>query len=398
MLLSTILSLAGGAFASISDDSFERRDAAINAAQGYIVSLPALVKIDAVLSQIPGLNAHVTKTWDVINGFHLAESASPLIAALSALPGVLVEKDSLMSIQAAATQTNAPWNLQRISSDSAVASRSTTKSQEGAAAYTFKYDTSYAGSNVQVYVVDTGINCDHQAFGGRATCATDADFTNSGSSYDGNGHGTHCAGTIGSSPYGVAKNTNLFAVRVLGSDGSGSTSNIISGIQYVVNKKKNSGKPTVMSMSLGGGKSTSLTNAVNSAISNGVHTVVAAGNSYADACNSSPSDSNAIVVGATNITDTFAYFSNYGSCVDVLAPGFNILSAWKGSTTATNIISGTSMATPLTAGVIVELLSHSQYANYSPSQIRTLLLNNAEQNVISQVPDQTNNLLVQYVY
>ena len=361
--------------------------------QGYVVSLADNVLADSIIAKVPGLKSFVTQQYTLINAFSLSSGASGLVTALGLIPGVTVEKDQIYTVNAVQTQTNAPWGLQRVSTKAKV--QSTSGGTESQPAYRYTFDNTTLGQNVDVYVVDTGINCNHVSFGGRAVCRTQADFTGSGSSFDGNGHGTHCAGTIGSSSYGVAKRTNLFAVRVLGSDGSGSSSNIISGIQYVVNQKKARNLPTVMSMSLGGSKQTALTNAVNAAIQQGVHAVVAAGNSAADACLSSPSDSNAVVIGATNITDTFAYFSNFGKCVTALAPGFNVLSAWIGSNTATNVISGTSMATPHTAGTIAHYLSNSTLRAYSPATMKSFIVSTGQKNVITKVPANTPNVIVQ---
>jgi oryzin len=171
---------------------------------------------------------------------------------------------------------------------------------------------------------------------------------------DGNGHGTHCAGTIGSSTYGVAKSVSLVAVKVLGSDGSGTNSGVISGIQWVA---QNAGAKSVLSMSLGGSYSSAVNSAVRSCVSNGVTVVVAAGNDNRDASNYSPaSEATAITVAAIDINDNRASFSNYGSLIDVFAPGVNILSTWIGSSTATNTISGTSMACPHVAGLAAYLI------------------------------------------
>ncbi|KAG8924970.1 serine protease [Tulasnella sp. 418] len=179
---------------------------------------------------------------------------------------------------------------------------------------------------------------------------------------DANGHGTHCAGTIASRKYGVAKAANIVAVKVLGSNGSGTMSDVLSGVVWAATQAaekkakaqaeyaatgKTSHKGSVANMSLGGGKSRALDDAVNKAVDSGLHFAVAAGNENKDACNTSPAGAEkAITVGASTLADTRAYFSNFGPCVDVFAPGLNILSTWKGSETATNTISGTSMASP----------------------------------------------------
>ena len=200
---------------------------------------------------------------------------------------------------------------------------------------------------------------------------------------DGVGHGTHCAGTIGSRTYGVAKKANLIAVKVLGSDGSGSTSDVIAGVQWTVKQATAKAvaaakeialtgttkyKGAVANMSLGGGKSPSLDLAVNRAVDAGLHFAVAAGNDNRDACNYSPAAAEKpITVGASTLVDERASFSNWGKCVDVFGPGLNILSTWVGSDTATNTISGTSMATPHTAGLLAYLLSIYPSATFNPT-------------------------------
>jgi cerevisin len=200
---------------------------------------------------------------------------------------------------------------------------------------------------------------------------------------DGNGHGTHCAGTIASRRYGVAKKANLIAVKVLGSNGSGSMSDVVGGVVWAATEAAKAAakaraefaatgytahKGSVANMSLGGGKSKALDDAVNAAVDNGMHFAVAAGNDNKDACNYSPAAAQkAVTVGASTIGDERAYFSNWGTCVDVFAPGLSILSTWTGSKTATNTISGTSMASPHTAGMLAYLLSLYPSKSFDPS-------------------------------
>jgi cerevisin len=248
---------------------------------------------------------------------------------------------------------------------------------------TFKrYDyVADGGEGVDVYVIDTGINVKHEEFEGRAAWgktmpANDVDDDN-------NGHGTHCAGTIASRKYGVAKNANVIAVKVLGSNGSGSMSDVVGGVSWAANtaaKKladakaefkasgKSSHKGSVANMSLGGGKSRALDDSVNKAVRSGMHFAVAAGNDNKDACSYSPAAAElAVTVGASAVADARAYFSNHGTCVDVLAPGLNILSTWIGSDHATNTISGTSMASPHTAGLLAYLLSIYPSKTFNPA-------------------------------
>jgi subtilisin family serine protease len=231
---------------------------------------------------------------------------------------------------------------------------------------------------VTAYVIDTGIRFSHSQFNGRATSGFDA--VDGGSADDCNGHGTHVAGTIGGSTYGVAKGVTLVAVRVLSCSGSGTTSGVISGVNWVTSNHQ-AGRPAVANMSLGGGVSTALDTAVRNSIADGVTYAIAAGNSNANACNASPARvSTALTIGATDSSDRRASFSNFGTCVDWFAPGVSITSAWWTSNTATNTISGTSMATPHTAGVAALYLQTSPTA--SPATVRSALVANATAGVV----------------
>jgi subtilisin family serine protease len=266
-------------------------------------------------------------------------------ARLSAIPGVTaVERDQVVT--ADATQTGAPWGLDR------------TDQRDLPLSTGFTYTAT--GSGVTAYVIDTGIAYAHTDFGGRAVSGFDA--VDGGSADDCNGHGTHVAGRVGGSTYGVAKGVRLVGVRVLGCDGSGTTSGVVAGIDWVTANHA-AGAPAVANMSLGGGASTAIDDAVRASIADGVTYAVAAGNGNSrgvaqDACASSPARvPAALTVGATDRTDTAASFSNYGSCVDLFAPGVAIPSAWHTGPTATSTISGTSMATPHVAGVAALYLS-----------------------------------------
>jgi len=231
-----------------------------------------------------------------------------------------------------------------------------------------------------VYVIDTGINIHHVEFEGRASWGKT--IPQNDVDEDGNGHGTHCAGTIGSRKYGVAKAANLFAVKVLGSNGSGTMADVVGGVLWAADQAasklaaakaeyaatgKTRHKGSVANMSLGGGKSQALDDAVNRAVDSGMHFAVAAGNDNRDACSYSPAGAEkAVTVGASTLGDERAYFSNFGECVDVFAPGLNILSTWIGTDTATNTISGTSMASPHTAGLLAYLLSLYPSKTFDP--------------------------------
>jgi len=243
------------------------------------------------------------------------------------------------------SQTGATWGISRIS-------QTTPYVVNGVYIY-----NSAGGLGVDVYVIDTGILTTHVDFGGRASFAFNAITTEQ--PVDLNGHGTHCSGTIGGSTYGVAKNVTLYAVKVLSAAGSGTNAGVIAGINYVTNNRSPT-RPAVASMSLGGGASATLNAAVTNSITAGTVYAVAAGNDNSNACNYSPASvPTAVTVGATtNIADSRASYSNFGTCVSIFAPGSSITSDWIGSSnTATNTISGTSMATPHVAGALALHLS-----------------------------------------
>lgn len=221
---------------------------------------------------------------------------------------------------------------------------------------------------------------------------------------DGNGHGTHCSGTIAGKKFGVAKKAHVKAVKVLRSNGSGSMSDVVKGVEWAAtDHKKNEGKKgnkgSVANMSLGGGKSPTLDLAVNAAVDAGIHFAVAAGNDNANSCNYSPAAADkAVTVGASTLGDERAYFSNYGKCTDIFAPGLNIQSTWIGSKYATNTISGTSMASPHICGLLAYYLSlqpssDSAYAvaDITPKKLKALMISVATKNVLSEIPSDTVN-------
>ena len=302
------------------------------------------------------------------------------VAALRANPNVaFVEQDQV--VHAIATETNATWGLDRV--DQRSLPLSTT--------YVYNAD----GSGVKAYIIDTGIELGHVDFGGRAHTGYDA-VTAGGTAADCNGHGTHVAATVGGATYGIAKNVSLYAVRVLDCGGSGTWSQVIAGIDWVT---ANHGSATaVANMSLGGGKSDAVNTAVENSIAAGVVYAVAAGNGNMfgipqNACNSSPASApSAITTGATTKTDGIASFSNYGTCVDILAPGVSVTSDWYTSTTATNTISGTSMATPHVTGAAAAYLSSNPTA--TPAEVAAALTTNATPNAISGVNNGTPNKLL----
>lgn len=247
------------------------------------------------------------------------------------------------------------------------------------------------GIGVDAYIVDTGILSTHSEFTGRMSTGYSAISDGNGTN-DCNGHGTHVAGTTAGTTYGIAKSATLIPVRVLGCTGSGTFSGVIAGLDWIVANHA-AGTPAVANMSLGGGASSSVDLAVQNVISDGVVMAVAAGNDGLNACNYSPARAvNAITVGSTTSTDARSTFSNTGSCVDIFAPGSGITSAWIGSTTAINTISGTSMATPHVAGVAAVLFG--RYPTSTPAQIATMLRNSATPNIVTSVGTGSPNYLL----
>lgn len=334
----------------------------------YIVTLKKGVSVDETVTKRGISTKH--RFGKVLNGFAAKLSAAQL-ERLRKTPGVLgVEQDGI--IRASATQTNPPsWGLDRIDQTNLPLSNS--------------YTYNRTGAGVTAYIIDTGIATSHSNFGGRASNVYDA-F--GGNGQDCNGHGTHVAGTVGSSSYGVAKGVNLRGVRVLDCSGSGSFSGVIAGMNWVAS---NHAKPAVANMSLGGGYSSSVNSAANSLASSGVFLAVAAGNESQPACNVSPaSAANATTVAASTRTDARATYSNYGGCVDLYAPGSGITSTWLNG--GTNTINGTSMASPHVAGV--GALYKATYGDASYSTIRSWLTSNATSGVITGNPSGTPNLLL----
>jgi subtilisin family serine protease len=312
-----------------------------------------------------------------LNGFAGAISDAARQGLLRDGRVMRVEPDGIATI--VATQTGATWGLDRV--DQRALPLSTT------------YSYSRTGAGVKAYIIDTGIRFTHSEFGGRAGKGYDA-FGGTGE--DCNGHGTHVSGTVGGATYGVAKGVSLVAVRVLNCSGSGTWSGVIAGIDWVA-ANHSASQPAVANLSLGGGANSSVDDAVRRMITDGVATAIAAGNGNQggraqDACKYSPARvTEGMIIGATNSTDTKASWSNYGNCVDWFAPGVSITSAWKNSNTGTNTISGTSMATPHTAGVAALYLQGNPSA--SPQVVRDALAANNTQHVVKNSNTANNNLL-----
>ncbi len=293
-----------------------------------------------------------------VKGFVAPLDAADVARLRASSDVLLVEKDKPVEALSAGPRSGpaASWGLDRIDQRTLPLDN--------------QISTSQNGFGVTVYIIDTGIRADHSEFGGRVTVGFDA-INDGRNTNDCNGHGTHVAGTVGGATYGVAPQVSLVAVRVLNCAGSGSTSGVIAGIDWVTANHA-AGVSAVANMSLGGGYSLALNTATQNAIADGISFVVAAGNDNAIACNYSPASTpNAITVGATTSSDARASYSNYGSCVDIFAPGSSITSSWNTSPTATNTISGTSMASPHVAGAAALILSGSPSS--TPTQVATAL-------------------------
>ncbi|KAL8990254.1 MAG: hypothetical protein Q9177_001048 [Variospora cf. flavescens] len=311
-----------------------------------------------------------------------------------------IERDSEVHTMESEVESPSPWGLARISH----------RPKLGFATFNKYLYTEDGGEGVDVYVIDTGINYEHVDFEGRAKWGTT--LPSDHPDKDGNGHGTHCSGTIAGKTYGVAKKANVVAVKVLSSEGSGQMSDVVKGVEWAAlthqdevkkakDGKRKGFKGSVANMSLGGGKTRTLDLAVNAAVDLGLHFAVAAGNDNANSCNYSPAAAaEAVTVGASTLADERAYFSNFGKCVDVFAPGLNILSTWIGSDYATNTISGTSMASPHIAGLLAYFLSlqpsdESAYAvpSITPKKLKASLVAAASTGLLTDVPSDTVNLL-----
>jgi subtilisin family serine protease len=373
-------SMSGGsAFAAPAEGQILHAGGATAVTDSYIV----VFKDSAVSRASVGTTARrlverhggtVVRTYTAaLRGFHVKGSATMARQMAARADVAYVEQDHTVRILD--TQQNPPsWGLDRIDQRDLPLSNS------------YTYPTT--ASNVHAYIVDTGVRLTHTTFGGRATSGFDA--VDGGSADDCHGHGTHVAGTVGGSAYGAAKGVQIVAVRVLDCQGSGTNAQVVGGIDWVT---ANAIKPAVANMSLGGGGNTSIDNAVANSIASGVTYAIAAGNSNANACNFSPARvGTAITVGATQSNDARSSFSNFGTCLDIFAPGSGITSAWYTSTTATNTISGTSMASPHVAGVAALILSVNP--TWSPAQVRNEMVADATSGVVTSPGTGSPNLLL----
>ncbi|MBA2949829.1 S8 family peptidase [Streptomyces himalayensis] len=318
----------------------------------------------------------VKRTYkEALNGYaaEMSETEAKRLAANPAVAKVVQNK----KVSISATQTNPTWGLDRIDQASLPLSS------------TYTYPDS-AGAGVTAYIIDTGVRITHSNFGGRASYGYDA-VDNDSTAQDGNGHGTHVAGTVASTTYGVAKAAKIVGVRVLDNSGSGTTAGVVAGIDWVT---QNAVKPAVANMSLGGGADTVLDTAVANSIASGITYAVAAGNENTNASSSSPARvASAITVASSTSADARSSFSNYGSVVDIFAPGSSITSTYNTSDTATSSLSGTSMASPHVAGAAAVYLGANPSA--TPSQVASALTSAAATGVITSPGTGSPNRLLQ---
>jgi subtilisin family serine protease len=336
------------------------------------------VAIDRIVAETEGKVLH--RYANTIKGFAIRTNTAG-VSMLRALNGVQIEANLVVNALECEDQTGSTWGLVRSSE------------------HNLKIDGHYfyeslAGEGVDAYIVDTGIYIENDDFEGRASWGTDT-VDNPSPKTDGNGHGTHVAGTVIGKTYGLAKKATAIAVKVLGASGSGTIAGVVAGVDWVAEHAatKKNGKASVANMSLGGGYSAALNAAVDAAVDAGVAFAVAAGNENQNACNVSPASAkNAFTVGATDKTDARSYFSNWGTCVKIFAPGSDITSAWIGSKTATKAISGTSMASPHVCGMLARF--RAAHPDSSVAEAQQFLVDTASENMITDVKTGSPNKLL----
>ncbi|CAG5171618.1 uncharacterized protein ALTATR162_LOCUS7352 [Alternaria atra] len=362
-----------------------RNDTESRKIETYLDEL-SLNKGDALIAESsPGVNPQ----WAIVE---MCDDHAKVFQSLTEV-NIVEEK---ADVQSFAQQQGAPWGLQRISS--AAGATGSPNDQD----FVYSFDDSALGAGVDIYVIDTGVRTSHAVFTGRATQG----FTATGSFVDGDGHGTHVAGTAGGAKFGVAQGANIIEVKVLGDDGSGASSDTIKGMDWVIaNHNKRKTQPgfigSIMSMSWGlQGTANSVDEIISGASEAGIHVSVAAGNDGIDACGSTPAhlggkNSNVVTVGSVNIDNEISSFSNIGQCVDIYAPGEQILSSWSTGDAVINFLSGTSMACPHVTGVMATLMTQDVAGlGQNPAALKAKLLQTARQGDVKGNTGGSANLLL----
>lgn len=369
-------SMGAMANASAAEDRAPLKLASEDAISGqYIVVLKADTSQAEATKSHQAVKADGGKVKNVyrnLNGYSALLNQAQLDEVRGDARVEFVQQDHLVTTSD--TQTGATWGIDRIDQRDRPLSGT--------------YEYSATGLGVRAYIIDTGLNGSHGEFTGRTATGYTAINDGNGTT-DCNGHGTHVSGTVAGTTYGVAKKATVIPVRVLDCQGSGSNSGVVAGMDWVAGQ---SAGPKVANMSLGGPADSATDSAINRMVAAGVTVAVAAGNEDQDACNVSPSRAaSAITVASSTSSDARSSFSNWGSCVDIFAPGSSITSAWTGSTSATNTISGTSMASPHVAGAAALYLQGNPTA--SPATVTSALVNNASTGKISDLKGSPNRLL-----
>ncbi|MDX2559594.1 S8 family peptidase [Streptomyces sp. TX20-6-3] len=378
LTLGTLSALPAAASPAAPEGVIENAGAEGTIPGSYIVTLDESAQAETAKGRAVAarFGAKIKRTYtSAVNGYsvELSEAQARKLAADPAVTSVV--QNRVFTVDG--TQPSPPsWGLDRIDQKALPLNQS----------YTYP-DT--AGQGVTAYIIDTGVRITHSDFGGRASYGYDA-IDNDNTAQDGHGHGTHVAGTVAGTSYGVAKKAKIVGVRVLDNSGSGTTEQVVAGIDWVT---RNAVKPAVANMSLGGGVDSVLDTAVRNSIASGVTYGVAAGNDSSNASNYSPARvAEAITVGSTTNTDARSSFSNYGAVLDIFAPGSNITSSWNSSDSATNTISGTSMATPHVVGAAAVYLAANPTA--TPAQVSTALTTAATPNVVTNPGSGSPNRLL----
>jgi len=345
--------------------------------------------LNRVLGDTEILTSSLRLGWDerLFNGVGGTFTAEQVETLRTLDETAWIEPNIIMSVSEVVQQpTGAPWGLARVSSGPINLAGLDPLGQN----FPYFGDDS-EGQGTDLYVLDTGIRETHVEFGGRATFL--GTFGPGVPGQDLNGHGTHCAGTAAGATVGIAKKANIFGIKVFGDDGSGNIGDIISGIDLAFQTIQQRGNPSVISMSLGGPVAQALDDTVAAGIQVGLSFVIAAGNESQDANNVSPARvAEAITVGASDINDNVAFFSNFGDKIDVFAPGDTVISAGFQADDALDVLSGTSMAAPHVAGLALLLMG--QEGALSPADLQARIVGLSIPNVLGNVPQGTVNNMI----